>query len=159
MLRYASRLLLPTTLIPHPRSLNHSVFFHSSAILSNTKDDKTPQIPIELKDGDLEETFIHGWGPGGQAINKTANCVRLKHIPTGITVKCQDGRNLQVNRLIARRRLIEHLDIHFNGEESERAQKKREAQLIENNRFSRAKRRLEMKAALKKKMLSGEESQ
>lgn len=89
MLCYAIRLLLPTALIPHARSLNHSVFFHSSAILSNKKEDKTPQTPIELKDGDLEETFIHGWGPGGQAINKTANCVRLKHIPTGITVKCQ----------------------------------------------------------------------
>lgn len=45
--------------------------------------------PIVISDSDLEETFIHGWGPGGQAINKTANCVRLKHIPTGISVKCQ----------------------------------------------------------------------
>lgn len=44
---------------------------------------------IVLSDSDLKETFICGWGPGGQAINKTANCVRLKHLPTGICIKCQ----------------------------------------------------------------------
>lgn len=44
---------------------------------------------IKLDEADLEETFIHGWGPGGQAINKTANCVYLKHLPTQISVKCQ----------------------------------------------------------------------
>nr|CUU98003.1 hypothetical transcript [Hymenolepis microstoma] len=127
--------------------------------LSNKKGDETPKISIELNDDDLEESFIHGWGPGGQAINKTANCVRLKHIPTGITIKCQDGRNLQANRFIARRRLIEQLDIHFNREESERAQRKRDAQTKENHRFSRAKRRLEMKAAFKKKLLSEDEEE
>ncbi|VDN99600.1 unnamed protein product [Rodentolepis nana] len=156
MLRQVTRQLLPAPSLPQSWSLNHLIFFHHSVSLSNCKDGKTSKTPIELNDDELEENFIHGWGPGGQAINKTANCVRLKHIPTGITIKCQDGRNLQVNRLIARRRLIEQLDIHFNREESERAQRKRDAQIKENHRFSRAKRRLEMKAAFKMKLLEEE---
>lgn len=41
----------------------------------------------ELKPEDLEENFVRGSGPGGQAVNKTSNCVVLKHIPTGIVVK------------------------------------------------------------------------
>ncbi|KAL5964532.1 hypothetical protein TSMEX_007771 [Taenia solium] len=109
--------------------------------------------PIVLNDSDLEETFICGWGPGGQAINKTASCVRLKHLPTGICIKCQDGRDLQANRMIARKRLEERLDEHFNGESSAAAVRCKEAQARENNRFSRAKRRLEMKAAFKTKCL------
>lgn len=41
----------------------------------------------ELKPEDLEELFVRGSGPGGQAVNKTSNCVVLKHKPSGIVVK------------------------------------------------------------------------
>lgn len=40
-----------------------------------------------LNEDDLEEQFVRGSGPGGQATNKTSNCVVLKHIPSGIVVK------------------------------------------------------------------------
>lgn len=40
---------------------------------------KVPQL-IETE---LEEQFVRGSGPGGQAVNKTANCVVLTHKPTG----------------------------------------------------------------------------
>ena len=40
-----------------------------------------------LDENELEEMFVRGSGPGGQAVNKTNNCVVLKHQPTGITVK------------------------------------------------------------------------
>lgn len=43
-------------------------------------------LPI-LNEEDLEEQFVRGSGPGGQATNKTSNCVVLKHIPTGVLVK------------------------------------------------------------------------
>ncbi|KAM7533801.1 hypothetical protein Aperf_G00000112703 [Anoplocephala perfoliata] len=141
----------------HLRFPNIVAFLHSSTSLGDCKSQIIPPISFRLNDNDLEETFIHGWGPGGQAINKTANCVRLKHIPTGISVKCQDSRDLQQNRIIARRRLVELLDEHFNGEESAVAQRRKEAQVKENNRFSRAKRRLEMKTAFKKKCLHEED--
>uniref|UniRef100_A0A452GQM5 Prokaryotic-type class I peptide chain release factors domain-containing protein n=1 Tax=Gopherus agassizii TaxID=38772 RepID=A0A452GQM5_9SAUR len=42
---------------------------------------------LPLSEADLEEQFVRGNGPGGQATNKTSNCVVLKHIPSGIVVK------------------------------------------------------------------------
>jgi len=68
----------------------------------------------ELKESDLEESFVRGSGPGGQSINKTNNNVQLLHKPTGIQVKCQETRSLQQNRKIARKILLEKLDHLFN---------------------------------------------
>lgn len=48
--------------------------------------DIDPALP-QLKEEDLEETHVRGTGPGGQSVNKTTNCVVLKHKPTGIVVK------------------------------------------------------------------------
>ena len=62
--------------------------------------------------------LIVGFGPGGQKINKTSSCVQLKHIPTGIIVKCQETRSREENRKIARRILRRKLDVLENGEES-----------------------------------------
>ena len=42
---------------------------------------------VTLSEGDFEEKFIRGSGPGGQKINKTNNCVELRHKETGIVVK------------------------------------------------------------------------
>lgn len=36
-----------------------------------------------INEQDIEEQYVRGSGPGGQAVNKTANCVVLKHTPTG----------------------------------------------------------------------------
>ena len=58
-----------------------------------------------LQDSDLEEKFIRGSGPGGQKINKCANRVVLRHIPTGLEVSCQEHRDLVSNRRLARKRL------------------------------------------------------
>jgi len=42
---------------------------------------------IVLKESDLEERFVKGGGPGGQAVNKTNNAVWVRHLPTGIQIK------------------------------------------------------------------------
>jgi len=49
---------------------------------SSDKIDRS-RVP-KLDEKDLEEMFVRGWGPGGQAVQKTNNCVVLKHIPTGM---------------------------------------------------------------------------
>lgn len=54
---------------------------------------------------DIVEKFILGTGSGGQKINKTSSCVYLRHIPTGIEVKCQESRSREANRQLARRAL------------------------------------------------------
>ncbi|KJA20240.1 hypothetical protein HYPSUDRAFT_142437 [Hypholoma sublateritium FD-334 SS-4] len=61
----------------------------------------------DLREEDLEETFVRGSGPGGQSINKTENNVQLVHKPTGLRVACQDTRSLSQNRKLARRWLLE----------------------------------------------------
>ena len=43
---------------------------------------------LGIREQDLEESFVRGAGRGGQKVNKTNNCVYLKHVPTGIAVKC-----------------------------------------------------------------------
>lgn len=50
--------------------------------------------------------------------NKTASAVQLKHLPTGLVVKCQATRSRDQNRKTARRILAEKLDVMELGEES-----------------------------------------
>lgn len=45
---------------------------------------------LALDESDLEEQFVKGHGPGGQATNKTSNCVVLKHVPSGLVVKVEE---------------------------------------------------------------------
>lgn len=80
----------------------------------------------EIKETDLDEEFMRGWGPGGQAVAKTSNCVQLRHRPSGIIVKCHETRSIQENRQIARKRLIYKLDMLINKENSFDAMCKRE---------------------------------
>jgi peptide chain release factor len=65
---------------------------------------------LGIHEEDLEEQFIQGSGPGGQKINKTANCVRLVHLPSGLGVSCQESRSREQNRELARIRLCELIE-------------------------------------------------
>lgn len=55
---------------------------------------------------DFKETFVRSSGPGGQKVNKTSTCVCLRHIPTGLQVRCQRERSQALNRLLARKLLL-----------------------------------------------------
>ncbi|MFC1700041.1 peptide chain release factor 2 [Patescibacteria group bacterium] len=55
-------------------------------------------IEIEIKDEDLEWDFFRSGGRGGQNVNKVSTAVRVKHIPTGIIVECQEERHQGRNR-------------------------------------------------------------
>ena len=48
---------------------------------------------LGIAEVDLLEKFVRGSGAGGQKINKTSNCVFLKHLPTGVCIKCQIDRS------------------------------------------------------------------
>lgn len=80
------------------------------------------KVPV-LNEEDLVEQFVHGSGPGGQAVNKLSNCVVLCHTPTGIVVRCHEARMLHENRKLARKMMLEKLDEHLNGDMSVAAQK------------------------------------
>jgi len=71
-----------------------------------------------IPENDFEEKFIRGSGPGGQKVNKTSNCVELRHMPTGIVVKCHETRSQEKNRAIARLKIIDKLKLMFTPKES-----------------------------------------
>ncbi|EAU88237.1 hypothetical protein CC1G_03909 [Coprinopsis cinerea okayama7 len=107
----------------------------------------TQRIVPELKEEDLEESFVRGSGPGGQSINKTENNVQLLHKPTGIRVSCQETRSLSQNRKIARKRLLEKLDKLANPGLS-----KEEMKLAKKRERERQRRKKAKKKALAKEV-------
>ncbi|XP_019890148.1 mitochondrial translation release factor in rescue [Musca domestica] len=109
----------------------------------------------KLIEEELEETFTRGSGPGGQAVNKTSNCVLLRHIPTNIVVKCHIHRSAHKNRQEARKILLDKLDSHFNGEFSIQAQLK----AIEGKKSAERKRRQNKLQEMKQKWKEREQQE
>jgi protein subunit release factor B len=94
---------------------------------------------LGVREEDIEEKFVRSAGRGGQKINKTSTCVYLRHIPTGIEVKCMKERSQSLNRFLARRELVEKIskvsgqstsdDIKMGRIKRQKAKRKKRAQL------------------------------
>lgn len=65
---------------------------------------------LQINPSDIEEHFTRGRGHGGQKVNKTSSTVQLKHIPTSLTIRCQDHREQHSNRIAAYTHLILKLE-------------------------------------------------
>ena len=96
---------------------------------------------LGVHEEDIVERFIRAQGPGGQNVNKVSTCVYLRHLPTGIEVKCQEQRSQAQNRYRARQILHKKIECAILGKLSE------EQKRIEKIR--RQKRRRSRRAKLK----------
>ncbi|XP_078277540.1 mitochondrial translation release factor in rescue [Rhinoraja longicauda] len=107
---------------------------------------------LAVDEDDLEEQFVRGHGPGGQATNKTNNCVVLKHVPSRIVVKCHQTRSVDQNRKIARSILQEKLDVFYKGINSDVVKERKEQQWKKQEKKRKAKDNLERKKQFKDRL-------
>ena len=96
---------------------------------------------LGVTDGDLLEKFVRGSGAGGQKINKTSSCVFLKHLPSGVCIKCQADRSREINRFLARRELCEQLESIRDGIASAKTQAIEKIRRQKRRRSRRSKQR------------------
>jgi protein subunit release factor B len=96
---------------------------------------------LGITEPDLLEKFVRGSGAGGQKINKTSNCVFLKHLPTGVCIKCQIDRSREMNRFLARRELCDQLEMIRDGKAFAKTQAIEKMRRQKRPRSNRSKQR------------------
>ena len=112
--------------------------------VSTEKEDQLAQrmAGLGVKESDIEESFTHSGGHGGQNVNKTSTCVMLLHRPSGLQVKCQSTRQQGLNRFIARRLLLDKIEALKLGQVAAERSRIEKIRRQKRKRSRRAKERI-----------------
>lgn len=112
---------------------------------------------LHIREEDMQETFVRSQGRGGQNVNKVSTCVHLRHIPTGVEVKCQEERSQALNRYRARVIMLKKIDDMMRGRESEERRRIEKIRRQKRKRSKRAKEKMlaEKRIVSEKKKLRG----
>jgi len=97
---------------------------------------------LGIEERDLREKFIKSSGPGGTKRDSTSCGVYIKHLPTGLEVRCAAEREQSVNRFLARRRLAAKIAEKVRGEKTERRQRIEKIRRQKRKRSRRAKEKI-----------------
>jgi peptide chain release factor 2 len=98
---------------------------HTSFALVEVVPDIDTDIDIVIDPDDLEIDVFKSGGAGGQHVQKNATAIRLKHLPAGLVVTCQNERSQLQNREMAMRILRGRLyDLELKKKEEEQARLK-----------------------------------
>jgi len=109
---------------------------------------KARMLELGVTESDFEESFVRSSGPGGQKVNKSSSCVYLVHVPTGLSVKCQEERSQSLNRFRARRLLLDKIERQQKGFI---AQEKEKLEKIRRQKRKRSRRAREKILVAKRK--------
>jgi protein subunit release factor B len=97
---------------------------------------------LHITEAVLVEKFILGSGKGGQKLHKTASTVYLKHLPSGLEIKCQYSRSRDDNRYFARERLCEKLHSIISDEKTKEQQRIEKLKRQKKRRSRRTKQKM-----------------
>ena len=92
------------------------------------------EVDVEVNPNDLAIDVYRSSGPGGQSVNTADSAVRIKHVPSGIVVTCQDERSQLKNKQKAMRVLRARLLDRLQREQQSRISSERKAQVGSGDR-------------------------